>query len=146
MPGWCVCCLLGCGGPLQCIHIYPVVEATDWYLRPRVVSRCWVWINSRIRGSKQGVTNLSYDQTIFMTFWNVSAALKSQLSHQSGLNLRINTESPLWRHKWRSFVFISKTDDVKREIRRHLLTNQKRESARSMGWIYICIYINITKV
>ena len=26
-----------------------------------------------------------------MTFWNVSAALKSQLSHQSGLNHRINT-------------------------------------------------------
>ena len=27
------------------------------------------------------VTNLSHDQTIFVTFWNVSAALKSQLSH-----------------------------------------------------------------
>ena len=34
------------------------------------------------------------------------------------------------------FVFISHADDVKREIRLHisrLLTNQKRESARSMG-------------
>ena len=45
-------------------------------------------------------------------------------------------ESPLWRHQWLSFVFISHADDVKREIRLHisrLLTNQKRESARSMG-------------
>ena len=31
--------------------------------------------------NKQGVTNLSHAQTIFVTFWNVSAALKSQLSH-----------------------------------------------------------------
>ena len=46
------------------------------------------------------------------------------------------SESPLWRHQWRSFVFISHADDVKREIRLHisrLLTNQKRESARNMG-------------
>ena len=46
------------------------------------------------------------------------------------------SESPLWRHQWRSFVFISHADDVKREIRLHisrLLSNQKRESARSMG-------------
>ena len=50
-------------------------------LRPRVVLRCCVWINSRIRGSKQGVTNLSHAQTIFMTFWTVFAALKSQPSH-----------------------------------------------------------------
>ena len=35
----------------------------------------------RIRGSKQGVTNLSHAQTVFVTFWNVSAALKFQLSH-----------------------------------------------------------------
>ena len=49
--------------------------------RPSVVLRCCVWINSRIRVSKQGVTNLSHAQTIFVTFWNVSAALKSQLSH-----------------------------------------------------------------
>ena len=49
--------------------------------RPSVVLRCEVWINSRIRGSKQWVTNLSHAQTIFVTFWNVSAALKSQLSH-----------------------------------------------------------------
>ena len=31
--------------------------------------------------SHAGVTNLSHAQTIFVTFWNVSAALKSQLSH-----------------------------------------------------------------
>ena len=46
------------------------------------------------------------------------------------------SESPLWRHQWRSFVFISHADVVKPEIRLHisrLLTNQKRESARSMG-------------
>ena len=33
------------------------------------------------RRSKQGVTNLSHALTIFVTFWNVSAASKSQLSH-----------------------------------------------------------------
>ena len=49
--------------------------------RPGVVLRCLVWINSRIRVSKQGVTNLPHAQTIFMTFWTVFAALKSQPSH-----------------------------------------------------------------
>ena len=57
-------------------------------------------------------------------------------SCRSGKESGRRTESPLWRHQWRSFVFISHADDVKREIRLHisrLLTNQKRESARSMG-------------
>ena len=54
----------------------------------------------------------------------------------SGKESGRRSESPLWRHQWRSFVFISHADDVKREIRLHisrLSTNQKRESARSMG-------------
>ena len=57
-------------------------------------------------------------------------------SYRSGRESGRRSESPLWRHQWRSFVFISHADDVKREIRLHisrLLTNQKRESARSMG-------------
>ena len=57
-------------------------------------------------------------------------------SYRSGKEIGRRSESPLWRHQWRSFVFISHADDVKREIRLHisrLLTNQKRESARSMG-------------
>ena len=57
-------------------------------------------------------------------------------SYRSGKESGRRSESPLWRHQWRSFVFISHVDDVKREIRLHisrLLTNQKRESARSMG-------------
>ena len=57
-------------------------------------------------------------------------------SYRSGKESGRRSESPLWRHQWRSFVFISYADDVKREIRLHisrLLTNQKRESARSMG-------------
>ena len=57
-------------------------------------------------------------------------------SYRSGRDSRRRSESPLWRHQWRSFVFISHADDVKREIRLHisrLLTNQKRESSRSMG-------------
>ena len=33
-------------------------------------------------------TNLSHAQTIFVTFWNVSADLKFQLKHWSGLNHR----------------------------------------------------------
>ena len=57
-------------------------------------------------------------------------------SYRSGKESGRRSESPLWRHQWRSFVFISHADDAKREIRLHmswLLTNQKRESARSMG-------------
>ena len=57
-------------------------------------------------------------------------------SYRSGKESGRRSESPLWRHQWRFFVFISHADDVKREIRLHisrLLTNQKRESARSMG-------------
>ena len=65
-------------------------------------------------------------------------------SYRSGKEKGRRSESLLWRHQWRSFVFISHADDVKREIRLHisrLLTNQKRESARSMGYIYIYIYM-----
>ena len=57
-------------------------------------------------------------------------------SYRSGKESGRRSESPLWRHQWRFFVFISQADDVKREIRLHisrLLTNQKRESARGMG-------------
>ena len=57
-------------------------------------------------------------------------------SYRSGKESGRRSESPLWRHQRRSFVFISHADDVKCEIRLHisrLLTNQKRESARSMG-------------
>ena len=57
-------------------------------------------------------------------------------SYRSGKESGRRSESPLWRHQWRSFVFISHADDVKREIQFHisrLLTNQKRDSARSMG-------------
>ena len=57
-------------------------------------------------------------------------------SYRSGKESGWWSESPLWRHQRRSFVFISHADDVKREIRLHIsrfLTNQKRESARSMG-------------
>ena len=57
-------------------------------------------------------------------------------SYRSGKEKGRRSESPLWRHQWRSFVFIYHADDVKREIRLHisrLLTDQKRESARSMG-------------
>ena len=57
-------------------------------------------------------------------------------SYRSGKESGRRSESPLWRYQWRSFVFISHADEVKREIRLHisrLLTNQKRESARSMG-------------
>ena len=61
---------------------------------------------------------------------------KSSYKHSVIRSYRSGKESPLWRHQWCSFVFISHADDVKREIRLHisrLLTNQKRESARSMG-------------
>ena len=57
-------------------------------------------------------------------------------SYRSGEESWRQSESPLWHHQWRSFVFISHADDVKREIRLHisrLLTNQKQDSAQSMG-------------
>ena len=57
-------------------------------------------------------------------------------SYRSGKESGRRSESPLWRHQWRSFVFISNADDVKREIHLYiswLLTNQKPESALSMG-------------
>ena len=57
-------------------------------------------------------------------------------SYRSSKESGRRSELPLWRHQWRSFVFISHADDVKREIRLYisrLLTNQKRESALSMG-------------
>ena len=58
------------------------------------------------------------------------------MSYRSGKESGRQSESPLWRHQWRSFVFISHADDVKRDIRLHIsrsLTNQKRESVQSMG-------------
>ena len=61
-------------------------------------------------------------------------------SYRSGKESGRRSESPLWRHKWRYFVCISHADDVKREIRLYispLLTNQKRESALSMGYYRI---------
>ena len=67
-------------------------------------------------------------------------------SYRSDKESGRRSESPLWRHQWRSVVFISHVDDVKREILLHisrLLTNQNRESARSMWYIYIYIYIYI---
>ena len=60
--------------------------------------------------------------------------------YRSGKERGRRSESPLWRHQWRSFVFISHADAIKREIRlriSRLLTNQKRESARSMGYYII---------
>ena len=61
-------------------------------------------------------------------------------SYRSGEESGRRSESPLWRHHWRSFVFISHVDAVKREIWLHiwrLLTNQKREYI----YIYICVCV-----
>ena len=82
---------------------YPLFASTDMGIYPHAASR----YHMRPK-AKRGITMLSVDKS----------------------------ESPLWRHQWRSFVFISHADDVKHEIRLHisrLLTNQKRESAQSMG-------------
>ena len=93
------------------------------------------------------VTNLSHAQTIFVTFWNVSTALKSQVSHQSGLNHRINTvllgrTTAVGKADGGRNLHCDVINDVplslylKRDIRLYisrLLTNQKRESALSMG-------------
>ena len=66
--------------------------------------------------------------------------------HRRGKESGRRPWSPLWRHQWRSFLFISHADDVKRlkhvYISR-LLAHQKRESAPSMG--YVCLYIYIYK-
>ena len=54
--------------PLVCFQGYGNLStlsiAIPLGLRPRVVLRCSVWINSRIRVSKQGVTNSIYTQMI----------------------------------------------------------------------------------
>ena len=64
---------------LLCDNIsYPLFADADTGIYPHEAS------HSRIRGSKQWVTNLSRAQTMFVTFLNVFAALKSQLSHLSG--------------------------------------------------------------
>ena len=57
-------------------------------------------------------------------------------AYRSGKQNWRRQESPLWCHQRRSFLFSSHADDIKREIRVYtlrLLTNQKRESALSMG-------------
>ena len=92
-----------------------------------------------------------HEQTMFVKFWNVSAALNSQTPFLSGLNHRINTvlldrivavrKAGGGRDRHCDvindvpFPYVY-TDDVKREIRVYtlrLLANQKRESAPSMG-------------
>ena len=61
-------------------------------------------------------------------------------SYCSGKESGRRSKSQMWRHQWRSFVFISHADDVKREIRLHvsrLLTNQKHVvSANRILWVY----------
>ena len=82
---------------------YPLFGDADTGIYPHAASQYYAWPKAK-RGiamltvdkfpylrKQTGVTNLSHAQTIFVTFWNVSAALKSQLSHKSGLNHRINT-------------------------------------------------------
>ena len=57
-------------------------------------------------------------------------------SQRSGKEIGQRSESPLLRHQWRSFLFISHADDIKRGVRLYisrLLANQKLESALSMG-------------
>ena len=69
--------------------IYPHA-ASQYHLRPKA-KRGIAWIYSRIRGSKQRVTNPSHAQTMFVTTVNIAAALKPQLSLLSGLNHRIHS-------------------------------------------------------
>ena len=57
-------------------------------------------------------------------------------SYRSGEESGRRSESPLWRHQWRSFVFISHADDVKRGIRLYisrLLTKSEARINKSMG-------------
>ena len=58
---------------------YPLFADADTGIYPHAASQ----YHARPK-AKRGIamlTNLSHAQTIFVTFWNVSAALKSQLSH-----------------------------------------------------------------
>ena len=78
---------------LEDIISYPLFADADTGIYPHAASQYHAWPKAkrgiamlsvdkfRIRVSKQGVTNLSHAQTIFMTFWTVFAALKSQPSH-----------------------------------------------------------------
>ena len=147
------CTILLQNGALWDIISYPLF-ASQYHARPKAKHGIAMLSVDKfllcIRGSKQRVTDLSHAQTIFVICWNVSAALKSQLSYWSGRNHRINTvllaRTPVVR----------KTDGgqnrhcdvindvplslyltlIKCEIRFYisrLLTNQKGESALSMG-------------
>ena len=61
--------------------IYPHA-APQYHARPKAKRGiAMLSVDKSLIRSKQGVTNLSHAQTIFVTFWNVSAALKSQPSH-----------------------------------------------------------------
>ena len=92
---------------------YPLFADADTGIYPHAASQYHAWPKA-----KRGI------------------AMLSTRLYRSGKESGQRSESPLWRHQWRSFVFISHADDVKRETRLHisrLLTNQKRESAQSMG-------------
>ena len=92
-----------------CTISYPLFADADTGIYPHAASQYHAW-PSAARGiamlrvdkfpyprKQQGITNLSHAQTIFMTFWNVSAALNPQLSHLSGLNYRINSVTRSYR-------------------------------------------------
>ena len=64
--------------------------ASRYHARPKVKWFC-MWINSRIRESKQGITNLSHAPAMCIACSKVSIALKEELSLKSGLNHRIST-------------------------------------------------------
>ena len=94
-----------------------------------MISFCeFLWWNARFRSFKIPAIKLIWPKSP-----HKHSVTRSCLS---GKESGRRSESPLWPHQWRSFVFIYHAGDVKREIRFHilrLLTNQKRESTRSMG-------------
>ena len=99
--------------PLVCFRGYGNLStlsiATTLGLRPRVVLRCSVWINSRIRVSKQGVTNNILSVTIhppptptpnppqqhiwkilwWSLYWNLDVKFPSKLDSMSSGKPRI---------------------------------------------------------
>ena len=76
---------------------YPLVADADTGIHPQAASKAKRGIvmlsvdQFPYRGSKQGVTNLSHAQWMYVQFWNVSAVLKISDTFYLAQNHRINT-------------------------------------------------------
>ena len=60
-------------------------------------------------------------------------------SHRSGKGSGRRSGSPLWRHQWRSFIFISHADNIKREIRVTVVSLWEARVSTERTWCYLSL-------